>query len=81
MDLITATCPSGADASFGPRVNAACRGFDFTIQFEDILLACLPSSLFLLLLPLPAWQLWKAHRCVKRSTLLFVKLVCLPSDS
>ncbi|KAK0756022.1 hypothetical protein N5P37_011395 [Trichoderma harzianum] len=77
MDLITATCPSGADASFGPRVNAACRGFDFTIQFEDIVLACLPSSLFLLLLPLPAWQLWKAHRCVKRSTLLFIKLVTL----
>ncbi|KAL7914375.1 ABC transporter [Trichoderma velutinum] len=77
MDLITATCPSGADASFGPRVNAACRGFDFTIQFEDLLLACLPSSLFLLLLPLPVWHLWKVHRCVKRSTLLFLKLATI----
>jgi hypothetical protein len=28
-------CPAGSDDGFGPRVNIACRPFDFTPLFED----------------------------------------------
>ncbi|KAK3319769.1 ABC transporter [Cercophora scortea] len=44
-----ASCPPGSDRLFGPRVSTDCRAFDFTLQFEDILFACLPAALFLLL--------------------------------
>ncbi|KAK3690284.1 ABC transporter [Podospora appendiculata] len=42
-------CPPRSDQSFGPRVDPACRAFDFTLQFEDVVLACLPAAVFLLL--------------------------------
>jgi len=45
-------CPAASDQSFGPRVDTSCRSFDFTLQFEDIFLACLPAGLFLILSPL-----------------------------
>ncbi|KAK2616711.1 hypothetical protein QQS21_000323 [Conoideocrella luteorostrata] len=77
MSSNTSTCLTGADDSFGPRVNVACRAFDFTIKFEDLILACLPSAVFLLLLPLPIWLLWRSQQCVKRSVSLFIKLVII----
>lgn len=40
-------CPPNSDRSFGPRVDSAPRSFDFTIQFEDICLFCLPAAAFL----------------------------------
>lgn len=48
---MSTSCPSGSDGAFGPRVDPACRSFDFTLQFEDIFFACLPAAVFLLLLP------------------------------
>ncbi|KAK1624485.1 ABC transporter [Colletotrichum phormii] len=39
------------DRSFGPRVDHQCRSFDFTLFFEDVFFACLPSGLLLLLAP------------------------------
>ena len=45
-------CPLNADDQFGPRVDLACRPFDFTLLFEDAFFAALPAALFLLLLPL-----------------------------
>ncbi|KAI1774955.1 ABC transporter [Hypoxylon cercidicola] len=44
-------CPPGSDRAFGPRIDPACRSFDFTLQFEDIFFACLPAAIFLLLIP------------------------------
>ncbi|KAI8623501.1 ABC transporter [Xylariaceae sp. FL1651] len=40
-------CPS--DSTFGPAVSNCRGGFDFTIEFEDIVLSLVPSSLFLVL--------------------------------
>ncbi|KAK7997810.1 hypothetical protein PG989_005850 [Apiospora arundinis] len=45
------SCPAFSDRSFGPRVHSECRSFDFTLQFEDILFACLPSAMLILLAP------------------------------
>ncbi|TDZ36526.1 ABC transporter atnG [Colletotrichum spinosum] len=45
------SCPTFSDWAFGPRVHPACRSFDFTLQFEDVLFACLPCALFTLLAP------------------------------
>lgn len=39
-------CPS--DDHFGPVVNEYCRSFDFTLFFEDSILAALPSLVFLI---------------------------------
>src|SRR5262245_50966903 len=42
-------CSPAGDRVFGPRVDPRCRPLDFTIQFEDVVLACIPSALFLVL--------------------------------
>lgn len=44
-------CLPASDATFGPRVDPSCRGFDFTLLFEDIFFACVPTAIFLLSLP------------------------------
>lgn len=40
------SCPS--DDHFGPAVSEHCRSFDFTLFFEDSILAALPSLIFLI---------------------------------
>ncbi|PYH44095.1 P-loop containing nucleoside triphosphate hydrolase protein [Aspergillus saccharolyticus JOP 1030-1] len=40
-------CPRGSDTSLGPVVNVNCRPFDFTLLFEDVFVACIPSLIFL----------------------------------
>ncbi|KAJ5492160.1 hypothetical protein N7453_010257 [Penicillium expansum] len=72
-----ALCLSVADGAFGPRVNVACRDFDFTVYFEDLFFACLPTALFLLGLPASLWLLWNEPRRIKRSTRLLYKLAVL----
>ncbi|KAK3329761.1 P-loop containing nucleoside triphosphate hydrolase protein [Apodospora peruviana] len=47
-------CPVAADDQLGPRVDMACRQFDFTLLFEDGFLVVAPAALLLLLLP---WRL------------------------
>ncbi|KAI0127728.1 P-loop containing nucleoside triphosphate hydrolase protein [Xylariales sp. AK1849] len=44
-------CRVNSDDQFGPRVDVACRPFDFTLLFEDGVLAVLTAGLLLLLLP------------------------------
>ncbi|KAL4951097.1 P-loop containing nucleoside triphosphate hydrolase protein [Aspergillus filifer] len=72
-----AVCPATADAVLGPKVDIACRTFDFTVYFEDTFFACLPSAIFIALLPIALWQLRLKSRRVQRSTLLGCKLVIL----
>jgi hypothetical protein len=43
-------CLPTSDRIFGPRVDPSCRAFDFTLFFEDIFFACLPTAVFFLLL-------------------------------
>lgn len=49
---LSGACPINADDQFGPRVDIACRAFDFTLLFEDAFFVTLPAALFLLLIPL-----------------------------
>ncbi|RAH69778.1 putative ABC multidrug transporter [Aspergillus aculeatinus CBS 121060] len=77
MASLSTQCTSASDAVFGPRVSVACRSFDFTLYFEDVMFACLPAALCLLLLPISVWQLWHEPRRIKRSALLASKLLTL----
>ncbi|KAK1597503.1 ABC transporter [Colletotrichum navitas] len=66
------------DRSFGPRVYPGCRSFDFTLYFEDVFLACLPSVLFLLLAPSRMLTLLRLPPAFSvKSRLLCGKLVAL----
>lgn len=49
MVVTALACPFDSDNQFGPRVNVACRLFDFTLLFEDVFFGVLPAALFLLL--------------------------------
>jgi ATP-binding cassette, subfamily C (CFTR/MRP), member 1 len=66
---------ASCDQSFGPRVSSACRSFDFTLLFEDIVLATVPAAALLFLLPAPLYLLLRTGSRVKTSTLGTVKLV------
>ncbi|KAG8409595.1 hypothetical protein J3459_017421 [Metarhizium acridum] len=41
------SCAAGVDSSLGPRVDPACRQFDFTLAFEDVVFVCVPAVLFI----------------------------------
>ncbi|KAK2051609.1 hypothetical protein LY76DRAFT_674197 [Colletotrichum caudatum] len=70
------SCPAFSDRAFGPRVHTDCRSFDFTLQFEDVIFACLPSALFILLAPPIVAQLLRQPTAYPtRSGLLVGKLV------
>jgi hypothetical protein len=70
------TCSPTSDRIFGPRVDPTCRAFDFTLYFEDILFACLPTAVFLTLLPFHITVLTRSPAvCFVRSKLLLGKLV------
>ncbi|CAI7588489.1 unnamed protein product [Penicillium discolor] len=77
VSMARAVCLSVADAALGPRVNVACRNFDFTVYFEDLFFVCLPTALFLLGLPASLWLLWNEPRRIKRSTRLLCKIATL----
>ncbi|KAF6834852.1 ABC transporter [Colletotrichum musicola] len=71
-------CSAFSDRSFGPRVDPDCRSFDFTLRFEDIFFACLPSALFILLAPSRIALLLRQPTAFSlRSKLLAAKLVTL----
>jgi hypothetical protein len=72
-------CLPTSDRIFGPRVDPSCRAFDFTLFFEDIFFACLPTAVFFLLLPFHITVLAKSPAlCSVRSKLLLGKLVSPP---
>ncbi|KAI1781491.1 P-loop containing nucleoside triphosphate hydrolase protein [Hypoxylon cercidicola] len=55
---VASFCALGSDNQIGPRVDPACRSFDFTLQFEDAFFVILPAGLFVMLLPLQLRTLW-----------------------
>ncbi|KAF2480400.1 P-loop containing nucleoside triphosphate hydrolase protein [Neohortaea acidophila] len=72
------TCPPGSDRSIGPRVNPACRAFDFTLAFEDVVLACVPAAVFLLTVPVSLARIVRRrHAASWWSWLLACKTVAL----
>ncbi|KAI1128647.1 P-loop containing nucleoside triphosphate hydrolase protein [Nemania abortiva] len=66
------------DSSFGPAVDGNCRGgFDFTVQFEEVVLAILPTAIFLLLSPFRAFVLLRRRITARRNGLYVAKLVTI----
>ncbi|KAI1406922.1 P-loop containing nucleoside triphosphate hydrolase protein [Hypoxylon sp. FL1857] len=51
-------CSIGSDDQLGPRINTACRPFDFTLLFEDAFFTALPAALMVLLVPMRMRKLW-----------------------
>jgi ATP-binding cassette, subfamily C (CFTR/MRP), member 1 len=69
------SCPLNIDDSFGPWAKS-CRGaFDFTLLFEETILAIPLLSFFILCWPLRMWQLGRAQVKVRPSPLRFFKAV------
>ncbi|KAI0968721.1 P-loop containing nucleoside triphosphate hydrolase protein [Xylaria arbuscula] len=63
------------DASFGPAAESGCRGgFDFTVQYEEVILAILPTAVFLLLSPFRALALIRRRIIARRNGLYIAKL-------
>jgi ATP-binding cassette subfamily C (CFTR/MRP) protein 1 len=72
------TCSIHADNVFGPIVAHPCRkGFDFTLLFEQSVLSIGPSCIFLLVLPLRLFWLYrsKATAVVSRNVVYTRKAV------
>lgn len=69
-------CSPGLDNSLGPWAGELCRGgFDFTLFFEEAILAVPLQSLLLLLLPTCALRLARSDVKVVPSTLRWFKAV------
>lgn len=72
-------CPLNADNAFGPAVDG-CRGFDFTLTFEQSFLQFAPCAFLLLLAPMRAKQLIrqnvktlsKANQALKQAAILLL---------
>lgn len=76
--VASSTCLLAWDQSFGPRVNTLCRSFDFTLQFEDVIFACVPAAVFICLLPWNIFRLLKSSpTCSVQSKLQISKLIAL----
>lgn len=73
--LLLGSCPLDADNQFGPRIDVACRPFDFTLLFEDACFVGLPAVLFLLFLPWRLRMLWKTPVKMNSHRLATWKLV------
>lgn len=62
---LSSICLPNAENQFGPRVNIACREFDFTLLFEDSFFVILPAVVFLILLP---WRLQNLRKTPVKMT-------------
>ncbi|ATY62911.1 multidrug resistance-associated [Cordyceps militaris] len=65
------------DAQFGPRVDTACRSFDFTLYFEDVVFGVVPNAIFVIIAVLSLISASRQQSIVKSSRLLGLKLVVL----
>ncbi|KAF2488718.1 putative multidrug resistance protein [Lophium mytilinum] len=65
---VASFCTAHADNVFGPVVSPVCRhGFDFTLLFEQSILSIGPSSIFLLLVPLRLFWLYRSKTTARPS--------------
>jgi hypothetical protein len=79
-DIVSvSTCTNGADKVFGPVVAPPCRrGFDFTLLFEQSIFSIGPSCIFLLVVPLRLFWLYRSKvTVVPRYSAYTRKAVCL----
>ncbi|KAH7091601.1 P-loop containing nucleoside triphosphate hydrolase protein [Paraphoma chrysanthemicola] len=64
------------DDTFGPWAGPNCRGgFDFVLLFEETILTILPLIIVLAIAPFRCIFLWRKHTKLRRSKLLFIKLL------
>jgi hypothetical protein len=76
MDSKFTTDCALVDGTFGPWAGPHCRsGFDFTLLFEESILSILPTACVLAIAPFRIFQLCKKQNKLRRSRLLFTKLV------
>lgn len=69
-------CPPAVDEQFGPWAGSGCRGgFDFTLHFEESILALPILCLFLALFPLRLLRLARSVKKARTSSMLWLKLV------
>ena len=68
------------DQSFGPGIQ--CSQFDFTITFEHIIFGITASTIFLILIILRLWRLFRKETVTVSHPVLWAKLVgfLLPND-
>ncbi|KAL2817069.1 hypothetical protein BDW59DRAFT_175603 [Aspergillus cavernicola] len=82
MSQYLPSCPAHIDRSFGPWARSCRGGFDFTLLFEETILAIPLSCLFLLVLPIRMLHLIHTQTKVVKSPLRQFKVVlsaCLAS--
>lgn len=70
-------CRVNADDQFGPRVDLACRPFDFTLLFEDAFFITLPAALFLVFIPFRLSSFFNTPAKVTTYKLATCKLVII----
>jgi ATP-binding cassette subfamily C (CFTR/MRP) protein 1 len=58
MDVPATLCQLESDNQIGPRINPACRSFDFTLLFEDAFFIALPASIFIVTLSIRLTYVW-----------------------
>lgn len=71
---MTPNC-TASDAAFGPATDPACRGQDFTLYFEQAILALIPAAIFAVVFPARIAYLAKANTVALSSGLRSVKIV------
>ncbi|TWU72156.1 hypothetical protein ED733_003640 [Metarhizium rileyi] len=71
------SCIVGVDSSLGPRVDPACREFDFTLAFEDVVFVCVPAALFIVPALAQIALLWRKQAGLQRELDKFVAVKLL----
>jgi hypothetical protein len=74
-------CSLDSDNMFGPRVDIACRPFDFSLLFEDAIFVATPAAVFLLIFPFRLRTLWKAPNKAQTQGTVICKLVRNPAET
>lgn len=68
-------CGEEVENSFGPTVRDCRDGFDFTVFFEQMFLAIVPSTVLVLLVPFRAYRLCRASPKARGGWFLPLKIV------
>ncbi|KAL2858516.1 hypothetical protein BJY01DRAFT_530 [Aspergillus pseudoustus] len=68
-------CPTTVDQSFGPWAGSCRGGFDFTLFFEETILAIPILCIFILVVPMRVWRLSSTQTKVRKSNLRQIKLI------
>lgn len=73
---MASTCQPMNDNNFGPVVHGCRSDFDFTLLFEQSVLAIGPAALLLLFAPPRFVKLWKSSKKTISTRVLSIKAVC-----